>query len=318
MLQGESTIKRIYQSAISFEWSNTIGIARSLLAAGLFLTFLFNDLEQLIYPLGREEASPLFTGSEFLKELNLFRLLDFNLLLAENIAMVTLLLVVIGWRPRITCILHWWVTFSYATCAIVLDGGDQIAQVLTLLLIPICLTDSRKWHWKASPKIDSLGQKIKSMIAWSTLLVIQLQVALIYFHAAIGKMRVEEWMNGTSLFYWIQNPTFGLGTELEAIFIPFFAKGWIVTPITWGTLLFELILFMALIMSKKHKKILLPLGILFHLGIILLFGLFSFFFIMSAALLLYLGPKEGFSFLKEKPDWFYFNKEKERPKLNTN
>ncbi|MBK8567074.1 MAG: hypothetical protein IPN76_28035 [Saprospiraceae bacterium] len=288
------------QRAISFGCSNTIGIARTLLAFGTFVTLMFNDLEMLLYPLSRTDTIDLYRSSPFIKDINLFNLLDANLGAARALCLVILLVVMAGWRPRFTCLLHWWVTWSFATKAVVQDGGDQVAQVLTLLLIPICLADSRKWHWHALVQPAALRQKLASIVAWSTLAVIKLQVALIYFEAATAKFIVEEWANGTSMFYWIQNPTFGIGNDFRQFAFELFANPFAVAFATWGTIVFELILFMAIMMKPKQQKILLLLGIGFHFGIVLLFGLVSFFFSMAAALVIYLGPKEGFEFGKIK------------------
>lgn len=295
MLQPSNTLKRIAEKAISFQWTNKYGIARSLLATGLFLTLYFNNVETLIYPIGKADAIQLCKSSPILQDINLFNLLDNNLWLANWIALSILLLVIIGWRPRITCIFHWWITYSFATVAVVQDGGDQIAQILTLMLIPICLTDDRKWHWSNNIVQNNFRLKMYSIIAWSTVLVIQLQVAFVYFNAAVAKLNVEEWTNGTSMFYWIQNPIFGIGENLGQFIFPLLSHPAIVTFLTWGTILFEIILFMAIVMRPNTKKTLMYLGIAFHFAIIVLFGLVSFFFSMTAALILYLGPETGFN-----------------------
>lgn len=305
MFQSNSTLKKIADKAISFQWTNKYGVARSLLAVGLFLTLFLNKIELLIYPIGKAEAIQLSKSSPILHDVNLFNLLNNNLELASWIALFILFLVIIGWRPRITCILHWWVTYSFATTAIVQDGGDQVAQILTMMLIPICLTDPRKWHWSNLKIQHGLQQKLFSILAWSTLLVIQLQVAVVYFHAAIAKLSVEEWANGTSMFYWIQNPIFGVGEGLGQIVFPLFANAAVVTFLTWGAIIFEIILFMAIVMKPETKRVLMVLGLGFHFTIIIFFGLVSFFFSMAAALILYLGPAKGFNF--KNPDLFKKN-----------
>ncbi len=58
----------------------------------------------------------------------------------------------------------------------------------------------------------------------------------------------------------------------------------------WGTIIFELIVFAGLFMDKRFKKWLLVGGILFHFFTVIIHGLASFFFTMTAALILYLIP----------------------------
>ena len=63
-----------------------------------------------------------------------------------------------------------------------------------------------------------------------------------------------------------------------------------VLALTWGTLLLELSLALALAFPLPVRRPLLVLGIGFHAGIAATMGLVSFFFSMAAALLLYLAP----------------------------
>lgn len=301
------TIDQIFEfadrKATHFQWTNVIGIGRTVLALGSLITLLFNDINWLMHPLGlKSQAATMFN----VNNISLFGILDTNLVLAKWIAIVILLLAASGWRPRFTAILHWWVAFSYANSAIVLDGGDQITEVLTLLLIPVCLADGRRWHWqKVSWENPTNRQKMLNTIAFVSLFMIRIQVAVVYFHAAVGKFEVDEWANGTAIYYWAQNPLFGLSGWLEPIFQPLLAEPLIVSSMTWGPVLLELLIFMGLTMHKKYHPWLLAAGLSFHFFIILLFGLVSFFCAMAGALILFLGPMEkGFVFKKRtKPDY---------------
>ncbi|MFH6682314.1 hypothetical protein RI119_04800 [Bacillus amyloliquefaciens] len=67
--------------------------------------------------------------------------------IVKAVCICILILVVIGWRPRLTGFFHWWISYSFQNSAVTLDGGDQVAAVFTLLLLPLTLTDPRKWHW---------------------------------------------------------------------------------------------------------------------------------------------------------------------------
>ena len=278
-----------------FQWTNTYGVARSLIATGLFLTLAFNDASSLVQPLGDQSSEMPATSEPALMSLSLFKLL--NAELARWISLAILSLVIIGWRPRITGILHWYVAFSYAAGAMIIDGGDQVAEVLSLLLVPVTLMDGRKWHWQPAPAgfdAKETGSAFKALVLLSVFFVIRLQVAFIYFHAGVGKMSVDEWANGTSIFYWIQSPLFGTTQFLSDLLIPFFAEELVITTLTWGVMIFEVLLFLGIALSKKWRPVLLVAGILFHFSIIVLHGLVRFFFSMAGALVVFLGPKKGF------------------------
>jgi antimicrobial peptide system SdpB family protein len=67
---------------------------------------------------------------------------------ADRIVAITVLgVVVLGFRPRWLCVPHWYVAFSLAVDMTFINGGEQVAQILAGLLIPVCLGDRRRWQW---------------------------------------------------------------------------------------------------------------------------------------------------------------------------
>lgn len=60
--------------------------------------------------------------------------------------------------------------------------------------------------------------------------------------------------------------------------------------ITWSVIILEILLSIALFMKESYRKNLFFAGVLFHLSIILIHGLFSFFFSITALLVMYLIP----------------------------
>lgn len=293
-------IKKLNDTAESiaskFYWTNTYGVARSVLAFGMLLTLLNNNIHELL--------SPLPVGGEAneyrsLAEYSLYHLFPNHIDLVWAFSVFVIFLALIGWRPRIVGFFHWWVAFSYVNASLIIDGGDQITALLTFLILPVCLADPRKWHWTNDPstKPQTYWHKVTSIVVLSCFLVVQLQVAFIYFHAGIGKLNVEEWINGTAVYYWFNHPNFGLSPFLKTFFDPILTNAFTVTLLNWGVLLLEVLLFLGLTISKKWRPTLLLLGLVFHFMIIVVHGLVSFFFAMAGALLLYLGPIDtGFQF----------------------
>lgn len=280
-------------------WTNVYGLARTFLALGTLLTLLFNQPDILFRPGSGINTYPICQG---VGVTGIFCLAAPHLEIARWISIVILLVVASGWRPRYTAILHWWVAISLQTSAITLDGGDQVTTVLTFLLLPIALTDNRKWHWQKAESNDNSTAftSLRSLIAISALFAIRVQVAIIYFHAAFAKLSLDEWVDGTILYYWLTDSVVGLPDWLRII-TPVFTSPLVVT-FTWGSLLLEILLFMALGMPKNRWKYLLIAGITFHTGIALMMGLVSFGMAMTAALILYLRPFEqefDFSFLTD-------------------
>lgn len=278
-------------SRTSDPWSNVYGFARTLIAASTALTLAFNRTSVLFLP-GPSGEAPLFCDG--VKRAGYFCAFPADRLeLSRWIAVALLALVASGWRPRITGMLHWWISFGLHAGARTVDGGDSAAAVLTLLLLPVTLSDPRAWHWQASPapKYTDLDDA-RRLFALVALLFVRVQVAGIYFHACIGKLGVEEWTNGTALYYWLQSPMFGAsGVVLRALH-PLLLNGLTLTLLTWSVLVLEYLLSAALFMPKRFWAPLLWSGIAMHAGIILVHGLVTFSTVMFAALVLYLRPVE--------------------------
>lgn len=264
-------------------WTNVYGLARSMLALATLLTLIADSSERLFDPMlvpdvGSFDRSAVVGASLFFLARN-------HLAAAKLLACAVLLLVIIGWRPRLTALPHWWVSYSFAASASLIDGGDQIAATLTLLLLPVALTDDRAWHWRRT----GTGGKAASTAAQTGWLLIRAQVAVIYLFAAVLKFPAEEWANGTALYYVWTDPAFGAPGLLRP------ATDWIgrtalVVPLTWSVLALELALAAALVAPFRFRRRLLPLALLFHLGIAVLHGMPTFALTMSAALVLYLRP----------------------------
>lgn len=217
-----------------------------------------------------------------------------HLQIAKWLGILILLTVAAGWRPRCTALPHWWVAFSVQVSATIPDGGDQVTALLTLLMIPVALTDNRRWHWSIPRGYNSLPstslEGSRRLIATMTFWLIRLQVAAIYFDAFVGKLKVQEWANGTVLYYWFTDPSFGPPHWLNPLLTWLTTTPLLVAVMTWGTLILEFSLSLGLIAPRSARRYLLIAGIMFHSLIAVTMGLISFGLAMFGALLLYLRP----------------------------
>jgi antimicrobial peptide system SdpB family protein len=270
-------------------WTNVYGLARTILALATAGTLSFSETTTLFHPSTGLTSAPPICASK-LAALGIF-CLPLSLTAARWLAVALLLVVASGWRPRFTGIVHWWVSYSLVNNAVLVDGGDQVAMILSFLLIPVTLTDGRPRHWQAPlDRPLTIGEKLRRLVARLCFALIMFQVAGIYFHAAVGKFAVEEWTDGTALYYWILHPSFGASAWLAAFLEPLLRHRVAVTLLTWSVLVLEYLLGAALFMTPRRRSLLLPFGLALHAGIIVIHGLVSFGSIMMAALLLYLHP----------------------------
>jgi len=126
-------------------FTNVYGAARSILALATALTLFFNRTSTLFRPVVGIEDVPLCAG---IRSAGAFCVAgSAHLDAARWLALVGLLVIASGWRPRVTGVLHAWIAFSFQANAMAIEGGDQVSAILTLLLVPVTLLDDRKWHW---------------------------------------------------------------------------------------------------------------------------------------------------------------------------
>ncbi|MER5644900.1 sporulation-delaying protein SdpB family protein [Streptosporangium sp. NPDC002524] len=273
----------VHSRAASSPRTNVYGLARTLLASATLGTLLTSSSSTLFDP---GLASDRCEG---VSSLGLFCLVPpAEAELARLAAIVGLLVVASGWRPRVTALPHWWITFGFQTATTVPDGGDQLASIVTLLLLPVALGDRRRWHWTPAPERTAETEFGSSLTAWSALLVIRLQVAGVYFQASVAKLGREEWADGTALYYWLTHPQFAAPSWSDAILHPILTTPLGVAAFTWVPLAIEFAIAMGLFLRRRTWPFLLTAGIALHLGIAVLMGLTSFALVMIACLVLHL------------------------------
>lgn len=274
-------------------WTNVHGLARTLLAAGTASTLLFSSASSLFRPM---HGVPDYPQCDALAGIGLFCLVPVEHLELARITAIALLLVAAsGWQPRLTAVPHWWVTASLAASASIPDGGDQVSAVVTLLLLPIALTDRRRWHWTAPEPPASPPDRVDRftvavLVAWSAALVIRVQVAGVYLQSSVAKLGVPEWADGTALFYWLRDPMFGAPGWAVGLVGAIIAHPVGVLALTWGPLVIEFALVLGLVARRRVRPYLLGAGIALHVSIGLLMGIWSFAIAMIACLVLFLRP----------------------------
>ncbi len=260
--------------------TNLYGLTRSIIAFALCLTLLFNPVK-VLFPGTPGYETSFIPG---IYQYSIFHLLKNDLSLAKWISILILAIVSAGWRPRWTGLLHWWVAFSFFASCPVVDGGDQIGAILSLYFVPFTLSDNRVWHWSMA---NGKPNFYLNGLNYFSLICIRVQASVIYFFAAAEKLAVPEWKNGTVIYYWLNHSTFGVNDGLRFIVDPIIESP-LVALITWSVLILEVLLAMALVAPAKYRSYMLPIGVGFHFLILVFHGLFTFFFYMTALLILYL------------------------------
>lgn len=161
-----------------------------------------------------------------------------------------------------------WVFFSLHNTGITPDGGDQIGLIASLFCVVFGLSS---WLVKTYP-----ARRAGYLIGYYALFGFKLQIAFLYINASIAKIRVDNWVNGTEVYYDVISPFFGLTGLRKELLLSVLDHPLILVLLTWGTMAVELFIGIAVFASDRWKAIALVAVLLLHGGIALFLGIVSF------------------------------------------
>ncbi|WEH16216.1 sporulation-delaying protein SdpB family protein [Streptomyces sp. VNUA24] len=276
------------QRHILLPWTNVYGLARTLVALGTAGTLAASSAETLFRPVATIGDYP---GCASTTAASLFCLApdDYTQLTWLKWACVAALLIVAsGWRPRLTALPHAYVNYSVFSGIAIVDGGDQIALILSVLFVLPALGDKRRWHWEQpseQPLETRASQQVLAIIGTSGLIMLRVQMVIVYLQAVVAKLPHPEWQDGTAMWYWGSNFDFGPAPWLDTLVAPVINSALGVALMTWLPLVIEGSLVISLLLPQRLRWWAMGAGLLFHLSIALMMGLWSFALAMSGGIL---------------------------------
>jgi antimicrobial peptide system SdpB family protein len=204
-----------------------------------------------------------------------------SFLFSRIVAVVVLAAVLVGYRPALTCVPHWYVAFSLGSSMLTPSGGDAAAQVATLLLIPLCLGDPRRWQWMRPADPVAPRWRGSALAAhWA----IRLQVLVIYGTSAFSKLVDPAWRQGAALYFVAYDPVHGFPPALRDTLAPVLGSYWAVAALSWSVIVVEALIAVLVVGTRRTRLVALMLGAGLHTAIALLMGLPSFALVMIAML----------------------------------
>jgi len=282
--------------------TDAVSAARALVYVAVAGTLLANGPRQLVSPLG----GPAGDGAALerwqqgacsgLRSATFHCVVPAGALPVGQILLALFLLVAAaGLWPRWTAIPAWWIAWSSSVTvsSVVADGGDKLAAILALLLIPVGLADGRRLAWSRFGPARPARSLTLTLLARYALALAAVQMAVVYLESLVGKLSRPQWGEGTALYYIAQDPLGAFGSTGERL-LPLLERGPIVAALSWGTLMLEAALCVVLFLPRARRRPVVVAGIAFHLGICLAMGLTSFALTAIGGLLLFgwpLGPR---------------------------
>jgi len=208
---------------------------------------------------------------------------------ARWIMAIVLILVILGLVPALTSMLHAWVAFSFSVGIGLPDGGEQVAQLVALLIFLMSLDN---WAWCAW--LPQRGRAFETGkwsqgtagIRWAAWIGLRIQMAYIYLESAISKLSHEDWMNGSAMYYFVRDPSFGGSGAIGqfARWITSFDLGTALS--TWFPIVMETSIALLIFGGRRRRTLGLGIAVVLHVGIIAVIGLWSFAIIMISAVAL--------------------------------
>jgi antimicrobial peptide system SdpB family protein len=115
--------------------------------------------------------------------------------------------------------------------------------------------------------------QVRTISAFLGMALIKVQVSWLYLQSGIAKLGQTAWLDGTAMYYWARNGTFGAPTwSRDTVYWltsqPIFEAG-----MSWGPIVIEVTAGISLILHYRLKQIILFAGIFLHLFIGLIIGL---------------------------------------------
>lgn len=167
-------------------------------------------------------------------------------------------------------------------------GGDSVLRVI---LFYLCLAPVGE-AWSVDAYRKGI-KKIPQVVGWP-LFLIRFQVCVIYFTTGLLKLQGTYWLNGNALSLALVNPTYAKFNLYFLRNIP--GMRLFLKICSWITLAWE-VLFPVLILNKWSRYIAIGIGLVVHLGIILLMKIHWFGYLMIATYISFL-PVEFFDWLE--------------------
>lgn len=227
-----------------------------------------------------------------------------NVMLADAVVVLGLILVISGLYPRWTGLLHLYLTYAISTTHTVSDGGKSALLVMVAVLALVSLSDERRHAYTTDLDADCIAKPM-GRISQTAILFGRLFLCLLYAAAAIGGL----WTHDASSEQSAPNTFFGdwfqiLGTPWS------FAHHWPLALAVWVPVALEILIAINILGTANMRRAAFTFVVILHAGTALSSGLLGFGLIMIGCCLAVITPPnryENISLLSTPADSAYLD-----------
>ena len=198
-----------------------------------------------------------------------------------GLAMVSAVGLAAGLNTRTAAVLGWLLNRVFSLALVGRNSGDHVVSVLTFLFLVASLAGHAQRVWS----LDARHGKGSSTVPAVCLRLFQIQLVLVYFFSGFHKLASPDWYKGEAIFYVFQQSQW-LRFDGPSVTHPL-----LVGVLSYGVLLFELVLLPVLVWPRATRALVLFLGVGLHLGIALSMRVFVFGEIMPIFYLCFVEPR---------------------------
>ncbi|RAS57160.1 antimicrobial peptide system SdpB family protein [Lentzea atacamensis] len=247
-----------------------LAVGRFLLALAQLSTLAFSPDAVLFSPV---LSPPDGVRCDGMRSLSLWCLTggsSHGMIISRIMTIGVLLAVMSGYRPRFLCVPHWYVAFSSVVAVPVPNGGERALMLASMLLIPMCLGDDRRWQW-TRPRTPL--PPVWRGAAFAARYALRLQLSVIYLGAVVSKLSDPLWRQGSAMFVIVNYPQAGFSASVRDLLEPVLRTYWVVAAVSWSVIGAQLVLVVLLWSGARARWWALALGSGFHVGIMFLMSL---------------------------------------------
>lgn len=231
-----------------------------------------------------------------------------NLIIADAVVILGLILVISGFYPRWTGLLHLYLTYAISTTHALSDGGKSALLVFVAALALVSLSDGRRQAYTTNLDAHCIAKPL-SRISQAAILFGRLYLCVLYAAAAISQLGVglsahgaatQQSATDTFLGGWFQIP----GTPWS------FAHDWPLALAIWMPVALELLIAVNIIGTANMRRAAFTFAVILHAGTALSSGLLGFSLIMIGCCLAVITPPnryENISLLSTPADTTYLD-----------
>jgi hypothetical protein len=203
----------------------------------------------------------------------------YGLMLAASLALA------FGLQTRLAALICWLLNQGFmALIPAGRNSGDNAVGVACFLFLVAALAGHVQRVYSLDARFGGTAFSERAQIpAWTSRLF-QLQLVYVYFFSGFHKLASHDWYVGEALFYVFQQRGW------SRVDLSWFTHPLLVGLVTYGTLLFELVIFPVLVWVRALRPFVLIAGVAFHLGIAATMRVFVFGEIMPILYLAFVDP----------------------------